>query len=125
MSQDSAREAWPSELRLNAERTALRVTFNSGLSESLPAELLRVTSPSAEVQGHSPDERKLVPGKRQVFIRAVEQVGNYAVKLVFSDGHDTGLYTWAYLYNLAQKKDEVWEGYLKELSAAGLSRDRG
>ena len=97
MTQEPVQDAWPSELRLNAEKTALRVAFTDGNSESLPAELLRVMSPSAEVQGHSPAERKLVSGKRDVTIKAVEPVGNYAVKLVFSDGHDTGLFTWPYL----------------------------
>ncbi len=123
MTQDGTRHAWPSELRLNPEKTALRVVFNNGVSESLPAELLRVTSPSAEVQGHSPEERKLVPGKRNVMIRKIEPVGNYAVRLVFSDGHETGIYTWPYLYNLAQKKQELWDSYINELAAAGLSRD--
>jgi len=122
MTQHSAPE-WPSELRLTPEKTALRVEFANGVSETIPAELLRVTSPSAEVQGHSPEERKLVAGKRDVSIRAIEPVGNYAVRLVFSDGHDTGLFTWSYLYRLAQRKEEMWDGYLKEIEAAGLSRD--
>ncbi len=123
MTQDSSPEPWPSELRLNPEKTMLRVAFGNGVSESLPAELLRVASPSAEVQGHSPAERKLVPGKRNVFIRKIEPVGNYAVKLVFSDGHDTGLFTWPYLYRMAQEKEDMWNGYLDEIAAAGLSRD--
>jgi len=123
MRQDSAPEAWPSELRLNREKTALYVTFANGISESLPAELLRVTSPSAEVQGHSASERKLVPGKRDVFIREIEPVGNYAVKLVFSDGHDTGLFTWSFLYRMAQRKEEIWDAYVEEIAAAGLRRD--
>jgi DUF971 family protein len=75
------------------------------------------------VQGHSPSERKLVGGKRNVTIRKVEPVGNYAVKLVFSDGHDTGLFTWSYLYRTAKHKDEIWNGYLKEMTTSGLSRD--
>ena len=123
MTQESANVPWPSELRLNPEKTALRVAFDDGVSESLPAELLRVTSPSAEVQGHSPAERKLVAGKRDVSIRGIEPVGNYAVKLVFSDGHDTGLFTWSYLYRMAQSKEEMWNGYLSQIAAAGLSRD--
>ncbi len=123
MNQLAGHEPWPSELRLNPEKTALRVTFSDGVSESLPAELLRVNSPSAEVQGHSAAERKLVAGKRNVSIREIEQVGNYAVKLVFSDGHDTGLYSWPYLYRMATAKDELWDAYLKEIAAAGLSRD--
>ena len=123
MTQQAEQAAWPSELRLNPEKTALRVAFTGGITENLPAELLRVASPSAEVQGHSPAERKLVAGKRDVTIQDIEPVGNYAVKLVFSDGHDTGLYTWTYLHDLACRKAEVWETYLKEIEAAGLSRD--
>jgi DUF971 family protein len=123
MTQRAEQGMWPSELRLNPEKTELRVAFTSGIRESLPAELLRVTSPSAEVQGHSPAERKLVPGKCYVTIQKIEPVGNYAVKLVFSDGHDTGLFTWPYLHDLACRKAEVWEGYLKEIEAAGLSRE--
>ncbi len=122
MTKGGATQSWPVELRLNPEKTALRVVFNDGVSEVLSAELLRVTSPSAEVQGHSPSERKLVPGKREVSIREIAPVGNYAVRLVFSDGHSTGIYTWVYLYDLALTKDKVWNGYLQELAAAGLSR---
>ena len=120
---ESAKEPWPSELRLNPEKTALRIAFTDGVSETLPAEFLRVTSPSAEVQGHSPSERKLVGGKRDVLIREIQPVGNYAVRLVFSDGHDTGLYSWSYLYRLAREKETLWSGYLGDLAAAGLSRD--
>jgi DUF971 family protein len=122
MTQEAAQDTWPSELRLNPEKTALRVAFRNGISESLPAELLRVTSPSAEVQGHSPAERKLVSGKRDVTIKEIEPIGNYAVKLVFSDGHDTGLFTWPYLHDLARRKEELWDAYLKEIAGAGLSR---
>ncbi len=120
MTQDGA---WPAEIRLNPGKTVLRVVFSDGVTEDLPAELLRVTSPSAEVQGHSPSERKLVPGKRDVSIREIEPVGNYAVRLAFSDGHNTGIFSWPYLYDLAQRKQELWDGYLRELAAAGLSRD--
>ncbi len=122
MIKGGATQSWPAELRLNPEKTALRVVFNDGVSELLSAELLRVTSPSAEVQGHSPSERKLVPGKREVSIREIAPVGNYAVRLVFSDGHSTGIYTWVYLYDLALAKDKIWNGYLQELAAAGLDR---
>src|SRR6516165_4637641 len=120
--QAGAREPWPTELRLNPEKTALRLAFGDGVCEILSAELLRVTSPSAEVQGHSPAERKLVSGKIGVSIREIEPVGNYAVRLTFSDGHSTGIYTWSYLHDLSQRKDELWHGYLKELAAAGLGR---
>ncbi len=122
MTQEAA-ETWPTELRLNPEKNALRVAFQDGNAESLSAEMLRVMSPSAEVQGHSPAEKKLIAGKRDVTIKGVEQVGNYAVKLVFSDGHDTGLFTWPYLYDMARRKEELWEGYLKDLAAAGVSRE--
>ncbi|WP_127079314.1 gamma-butyrobetaine hydroxylase-like domain-containing protein [Rhodomicrobium lacus] len=123
MSQALGNEPVPSELRLSADKTMLRVTFCDGLERELPAELLRVESPSAEVQGHSPSERKLIPGKRLVTILSIEPVGNYAVRLVFSDGHHTGIYSWVYLYELARNKDEVWRTYLDRLEAASLSRD--
>jgi DUF971 family protein len=112
-----------SEFRLSPDKSALSVAFTDGFKEKLPAEFLRVVSPSAEVQGHSPSERKLVPGKRRVTIKAIEPVGNYAVRLVFSDGHSTGLYSWSYLYEIAHKKDDMWSAYLQELASAGLSRD--
>ncbi len=118
------REPMASELRLNTEKSLLSVAFEDGTAESFTAEFLRVVSPSAEVQGHSPSERKLVPGKRGVTIKAVEPVGNYAVRLIFSDGHDTGLYSWAYLHEIARKKNDLWSGYLEELAKAGLSRGR-
>ena len=114
---------WPTVLRLSKDRRALRVTFDDGAAFDLPAEYLRVTSPSAEVQGHSPSERKTVPGKRNVEIIAVEPVGNYAVKLRFDDMHDTGIYGWTYLYELGWKQAERWQDYLAELDAKGLSRD--
>jgi len=117
-------KAWPSELRLNPAKTELCITFLDGFAETLPAELMRVLSPSAEVQGHSPSERRLVAGKRNVSIKAIEPVGNYAVRLVFSDGHDTGIYSWSYLHELAAQKEKRWQDYLAELAAAGLSRDR-
>ena len=124
MTHKPAKEPIPSELRLNPEKTILSVTFPDGGPSALPAEFLRVVSPSAEVQGHSPSERKLVPGKRTVTIKGIEPVGNYAVRLVFSDGHNTGIYSWSYLYEIARRKNELWNAYLEELAAAGLSRDR-
>jgi DUF971 family protein len=114
---------WPSEIRLNAARDALNVTFENGEKVALPAEYLRVSSPSAEVQGHSAAERKVVGGKRHVQITAVEPVGNYAVRLIFSDGHSTGLFTWAYLLELGRNQERLWATYLDELAAKGLSRD--
>ena len=124
MTQNSTQEPFASELRLNPQKSELSITFTDGTAGRLSAEFLRVVSPSAEVQGHSPSERKLVPGKRDVTIRAIEPVGNYAVRLVFSDGHDTGLYSWLYLYEIASRKEELWNGYLQELAAAGASRNR-
>ncbi|MGB7915159.1 MAG: DUF971 domain-containing protein [Rhodomicrobium sp.] len=124
MTQSGAQEPLVSELRLNPQKSELAVTFTDGVAGRLSAEFLRVVSPSAEVQGHSPSERKLVPGKRNVTIRAIEPVGNYAVRLVFSDGHNTGLYSWHYLYELTRRKDDLWNRYLQELAAAGASRDR-
>jgi DUF971 family protein len=114
---------WPTELRLAKDRRTLTVAFDDGTAFDLPAEYLRVTSPSAEVQGHSPSERKTVPGKRTVEIIGVEPVGNYAVKLRFDDMHDTGIYGWDYLYELGARFEEKWQNYLAELGAKGLSRD--
>ena len=101
----------------------MSVAFDDGTAFDLPAEYLRVTSPSAEVQGHGPSERKTVPGKRNVEIIAVDPVGNYAVKLRFDDMHDTGIYGWDYLYELGANQAEKWGNYLAELDAKGLSRD--
>ena len=114
---------WPTELRLTNDKRTLRVAFDDGSAFDLPAEYLRVMSPSAEVQGHSPSERKTVPGKRNVEIIGIEPVGNYAVKLVFDDMHDTGIYGWDYLFELGANYDERWRNYLAELDAKGLSRD--
>jgi DUF971 family protein len=114
---------WPTELRLAKDKRTLAVAFDDGTAFDLPAEYLRVTSPSAEVQGHSPSERKTVPGKRNVEIIGVEQVGNYAVKLRFDDMHDTGIYGWDYLHELGAHFEEKWQNYLAELDAKGLSRD--
>lgn len=118
-----ATERWPTELRLAKDRRTLRISFDDGAAFDLPAEYLRVTSPSAEVQGHGPAERKTVPGKRNVEIIGVEPIGNYAVKLVFDDMHDTGIYGWDYLYKLGAEQQERWRSYLDELAAKGLSRD--
>jgi DUF971 family protein len=114
---------WPTELRLAKDRRSLIVSFDSGESFSLEAEYLRVMSPSAEVQGHSAEERKTVPGKRQVAILEVNPIGNYAVRLVFDDMHSTGLYSWDYFAELGRERDSKWQGYLDELAGKGLSRD--
>lgn len=114
--------AWPTEIRLRADRRALVVGFDDGAAFELPAEYLRVLSPSAEVQGHGPGQRQTVPGKRDVTIAAVTPVGNYAVRLTFSDRHDSGLYTWSYLRKLGAERDELWAAYLHELAQKGMSR---
>ena len=114
---------WPTEIRLKPGGRLLSVAYDDATFE-LEAEYLRVASPSAEVQGHGPAERKILGGKRQVAIRSVEPVGHYAVKLIFNDGHDSGLYTWQYLYDLGSEAPTRWAGYLEQLAAKGLSRDR-
>lgn len=115
-------DTWPTELRLRETGRMLHVALEDGRAFDLPAEYLRVTSPSAEVQGHAPHERKLVPGKSHVAIREIVPTGNYAVRLVFSDGHSTGIYTWTYLATLGAEQHARWQGYLDELAAKGLGR---
>jgi DUF971 family protein len=122
MATDDGR-AWPTEIRLHKDRKTLTVVFGSGDTFALAAEYLRVKSPSAEVQGHAPDERKTVPGKRYVEILEVQPVGNYAVRLVFDDLHSTGIYSWEYLLELGRNHAAYWRDYLDELAAQGLSRD--
>jgi DUF971 family protein len=116
-------EIWPTELRLRKDKTHLAIAFDGGESYDLPAEYLRVNSPSAEVQGHSPEERKLVAGKRYVQLLEVRPVGNYAVRLVFDDMHSTGIYSWDYLAALGRDYDANWRKYLDELAAKGLKRE--
>jgi DUF971 family protein len=115
-------ENWPTEVRLSRDRKVLTVTFDGGDSFALPAEYLRVKSPSAEVQGHSPDERKTVAGKKNVAILEVQPIGNYAVRLVFDDLHSTGIYSWDYLLDLGRKHDTYWQDYLDDLAGKGLAR---
>ncbi|MGF1624585.1 MAG: gamma-butyrobetaine hydroxylase-like domain-containing protein [Alphaproteobacteria bacterium] len=114
--------AWPVEITLDPSKLWLTVAYDDGATFRLPAELLRVESPSAEVQGHGGDQKTIVPGKRSVTIRSLEPVGNYAVRIAFSDGHDTGLYTWRYLRELGKDQRRLWQGYLDALAARGLSR---
>lgn len=116
---------WPVELKLKRAARTLDVTFDDGTAASLPAELLRVESPSAEVRGHGAATKIIVPGKRNVAITAVEPIGNYAVRLVFDDGHDTGLYSWELLFRFAREKDALMAAYEAALLAKGLSRDAG
>jgi DUF971 family protein len=119
-----AAEAWPTELRLSKDRKSLTVAFDIGQKFELSAEYLRVKSPSAEVQGHSPSERKTIGGKQDVAILEVTPIGNYAVRLTFDDMHSTGIYTWPYLSELGQNKTRLWQEYLDELAAKGMSRAR-
>ncbi len=114
---------WPTELRLHKDRKTLSVAFDNGRSFDLAAEYLRVKSPSAEVQGHSPAERKTVPGKKNVAILEVQQVGNYAVRLVFDDMHSTGIFSWDYLHELGREYPRYWQEYLDELAQQKLSRE--
>ena len=116
--------AWPVEIRLPKDRRTLRVAFDDGRTFDLSAELLRVTSPSAEVQGHSEAERKTVGGKRNVTILSVDPVGNYAVRLGFDDMHSTGIYSWAFLHDLGTNAERRFADYLDDLQAKGLDRDR-
>lgn len=117
-------KAWPTEIRLKDDKKTLVVAFDNGQSHEYSAEYLRVCSPSAEVQGHSPSQKKTVPGKIDVGIMTIEPVGNYAVRIQFDDMHNTGIYTWNYFLELASDRDRHWGGYLRELEEKGLSRER-
>ena len=119
---EGASRPWPTELRLHKDRKALTVAFDNGQTFDLSAEYLRVSSPSAEVQGHSPDERKTVAGKKDVAILEVQPIGNYAVRLVFDDMHSTGIFSWDYLFSLGRNREANWQEYLDELAGKGLAR---
>jgi DUF971 family protein len=114
----------PTDITLHQKSGSLDVKFDDGVAFSLPVEYLRVFSPSAEVRGHGPGQEVLQTGKREVGISAIEPVGVYAVKFVFSDGHDTGIYSWDYLYELGVKQDSNWKSYLARLERAGASREK-
>ena len=114
---------WPVEIRLKRAERALEIDFDDGRHFRFPAELLRVESPSAEVQGHGPSQKQTIAGRAHVGILELEPVGNYAVRIKFDDLHDTGIYSWAYLYELGERQDELWAAYLKALAAKGLSRE--
>jgi DUF971 family protein len=115
----------PTEIRLRKAERVLEVAFDDGSRFSLPAEYLRVESPSAEVQGHGPGQRQIVAGRRHVGIMNIEPVGNYAVRLIFDDLHDTGIYSWEYLHELGAQQQQRWAAYLDGLAAKGLSREPG
>ena len=114
---------WPTELRLFKEDARLEIEFSDGVTHSLPAEYLRVESPSAEVQGHGPNQKKIVSGRRHVKIEAIEPVGHYAIRIVFDDRHDSGIYSWSYLRGLGDDYADRWAAYQAALLYRGLSRD--
>ncbi len=114
----------PTEIRYDRASRVLHVTFDDGVAFALPAEYLRVESPSAEVQGHGPAQKKTLPGCRDVTVTAIEPVGHYAVRLIFDDGHDTGIYAWDYLHDLGREQDARWAAYLAALARQGLRRER-
>ncbi|MDM9628301.1 DUF971 domain-containing protein [Rhizobium sp. S152] len=116
-------DIWPTELRVSKDRQRLVVTFNDGQSFELSAEMLRVLSPSAEVQGHGPGQKVTVPGKRNVAIISMVPTGNYAVRIGFDDMHDTGIFTWTYLRELGEKGEALFAAYEDELREKGMSRD--
>lgn len=116
-------DTWPTELRVSKDRRTLNVTFSDGASFPLEAEMLRVLSPSAEVQGHGPGQKVTVPGKRDVTIVTITPAGNYAVRIGFDDMHDSGIYTWPYLRELGEKGEALFADYEKELADKGMTRD--
>lgn len=113
----------PTELTVHSKSRLLEVAFSDGTDYKIPFELMRVYSPSAEVQGHGPGQEVLQTGKRDVEVVALESIGNYAVKPVFSDGHESGIFSWDYLYHLGAHQDQLWSDYNSRLEAAGMSRD--
>ncbi len=119
---DTPDALWPIDLTFNRTDRQLEISFNDGKEFKLPFELLRVESPSAEVQGHGGDQKKIVPGKSLVNVERAKPQGNYAVRLVFDDGHDTGIFSWDYLYELGTNQDAIWATYLAALTNAGLTR---
>jgi DUF971 family protein len=121
---NTASTPWPTEIRLSPDKRTLTISFEDGARYELAAEYLRVTSPSAEVQGHNKSQKQTVPGKIDVAIASINPVGNYAIRLNFDDGHDTGLFTWTYLAELGRDHDRLWAAYLAELQEKGLSRSR-
>jgi DUF971 family protein len=123
MNEKFGTEHWPLEIRLKKDERALEIDFDDGRSFRYPAEFLRVESPSAEVQGHGPSQKQIIAGRAHVGILALEPVGNYAVRIRFDDLHDTGIYSWAYLYELGANQPELWGRYLKALEERGLSRE--
>ena len=118
----SGHDIWPEEIRLSKKKDQLNVKFDNGVKVCLPAELLRVESPSAEVQGHGSGQKTTPPGKQHILISDIEPVGNYAIRIRFSDGHDTGIFSWKLLHDYGLKKQDLMAGYLSRLESDGLSR---
>ena len=125
MSEQFETQHWPIEIQYLSEVKRVEIEFDDGVTFSYPAELLRVESPSAEVQGHGPSDKTIVAGRRQVGIIGIEPVGHYAIRIKFDDLHDTGIFSWGYLYKLGEGQGEIWAAYLAELEKRGLSRDPG
>jgi DUF971 family protein len=123
MSADYGTKHWPLEIRLKSAEKIIEIDFDDGSKFRLPAELMRVESPSAEVMGHGPNQKQIVAGRRHVGILSVEPVGNYAIRIKFDDLHDTGIYSWAYLHYLGENRDTLWQTYLDALAKGGQSRD--
>ena len=123
MSDAAGARHWPTEIRVRQAEKSLEIDFDNGRSFVYPAEFLRVESPSAEVQGHGLEDKQIVPGRRHVGIMAVEPVGHYAVRIKFDDLHDTGIFSWDYLYHLGEEQKSLWQKYLDALAARNLSRD--
>ena len=123
MSDDFGLKHKPKEIRVKRAEKVIEIDFDDGRSFRLPAELLRVESPSAEVQGHTPSQKQIVAGRRHVGILGVEPVGTYAIRIKFDDLHDTGIYSWDTLYEFGERQDEMWRAYLQALEVRGLSRD--
>ena len=123
MSTDYTSAHRPTEIRLKREEKVLEVDFDNARTFRLPAELLRVESPSAEVQGHGPGQKTIIAGRRHVGIMEIEAVGHYAIRIKFDDLHDTGIYSWDTLYGMGENQDALWQDYLAALEAKGLSRD--
>ena len=123
MSEDFETQHWPIEIRYLSEVKRVEIEFDDGVTFSYSAELLRVESPSAEVQGHAPSDKTIVAGRQQVGIIGIEPVGHYAIRIKFDDLHDTGLYSWGYLYRLGENQEAIWQTYLTEIESRGLSRE--
>lgn len=123
MSERFETQHWPTEIRYLSETKRVEIDFDNGVAFTYPAELLRVESPSAEVQGHGPGDKTIVAGRRHVGIMGIEPVGHYAIRIKFDDLHDTGIFSWPYLYRLGENQEAIWKTYLTEIESRGLSRE--